>query len=155
MKATPAEIRKALAILDETPRRLAAAASRADEARARFKPDPKSWSAVEALSHLRACADVWGGSIESMLAEDEPSLPDIHPRQWIKQTNYPDLAFMESLHAFSRQREKLLRLLNSLTFEQWERVAWIRGRRHTVFTQARRMTKHEAEHCVQVEGLFR
>jgi hypothetical protein len=57
MKATPAEITKALLILDETPRRLAAASTHADAARLRLKPDARGWSAVDVLAHLRSCAD--------------------------------------------------------------------------------------------------
>ncbi len=154
MKATPSEIQKFLAVLAETPRRLAAASAHADESRLRLKPDPRGWSAVDILAHLRSCADVWGASIESMLAEEEPGLSDLHLRQWIKQTDYPDLSFVESLQSFSHQREKLLQILKSLLFEHWERGAWIGGRRHTVFTQVRRLAKHETEHCVQVEKLL-
>ena len=36
-----------------------------------------------------------------------------------------------------------------------ERGAVILGRRHTVFTQARRMAKHEAEHMEQIAGLLK
>ena len=154
MKATPAEIQQILSALDETPRRLTRASSRADANRLRLKPDPRGWSAVDILSHLRSCADVWGGSIESMLSEDEPTLPDIHPRQWQKQTDYETLSFARSLRAFAGQRGKLLNMLKSLTFVQWERGARIGGRRHTVFTQARRLAKHESEHCRQVEDLL-
>ena len=154
MKATSSEVAKALALLEETPRRLTAASSRTEAARLRLKPDARGWSAVDVLAHLRACADVWGASIVFMLSENEPTLPDLHPRKWIKQTNYPDLLFADSLQAFTRQRENLLEILQDLPFEDWSRGAMIGGRRHTVFTQARRMAKHETEHCAQVDELL-
>ena len=89
-----------------------------------------------------------------MLAEDEPTLPDLHPRHWEKETDYRKISFAASLKAFAGQRRKLLCLLRSLSFEAWERGANIGGRRHTVFTQARRLAKHETEHCAQVEELL-
>ncbi len=155
MEPTLPDIQKYLELLADTPRRLTAASAGVDESRLRLKPDPSGWSAVDALAHLRACADVWGDSIESMLAEDEPKLSDLHPRQWVKRTDYPSLSFADSLQAFTRQRKKLLELLKPLRFEDWSRGAMIGERRHTIFTQTRRMAQHEAEHCAQVEALSR
>lgn len=153
MKANPREIQEILKTLADVPRRLTKASANADKSRLRLKPEPSAWSAVDVLAHLRACADVWGDSIEDMLAEDEPKIPYRHPRQWVKRTDYPQLDFASSLRAYIRQRKSLLKILNSLAFEQWERGAQIQGRRHTVFTQARRMALHEVEHCGQVERL--
>ena len=147
------EIQEILETLADIPRRLTDLTANADESHLRLKPDPSAWSPVDVLAHLRACADVWGDSIEVMLAEEEPKIPYRHPRQWVKRTDYPQLDFSVSLKAFVRQRKALLKVLKSLTFAQWERGAQIQGRRHTVFTQARRMALHETEHCGQVERL--
>ncbi len=154
MKAALPDIQEYLETLADTPPRLAAASRSVDKSRLYFKPDSKSWSASDILAHLRACADVWGASIESMLTTREPTLPDIHPRQHLKQTDYRSLNFFESLQAFSHQRGKLLQILDHLEFEDWSRAALIGGRRHTVFTQARRMAGHELEHCTQIEFLL-
>ena len=51
------------------------------------------------------------------------------------------------------QRTNLMRVLRGLGPEAWERGAIIFERRHTVFSQARRMAKHEAEHCEQLDTL--
>jgi len=155
MRSTPVEIRQALTRLEQTPLRLAASASGLSEEALKTAPDEKSWSGTEILAHLRACADVWTHSIYAMLAEDTPTLPDINERRWAKVVGYPALPFSRLLEAFSLQRETLLLVLTSLPPESWERPALILGRRHTVFTQTRRMAKHEAEHCDQVEALLR
>jgi len=155
MKASPSEIAKYLKLLTETPRRLEKIARDFDEARLQFKPDKTSWSANDNLAHLRSCADVWGDSIEAMLAEAFPRVPYRHPRQWIKKTDYLELPFHESFQAFIVQRRKLLRVLKPLSFEDWSRAAIIKGREHTVFTQVRRMATHENVHCEQIEGLLR
>jgi len=154
MNITPAEIEKYLHLLSNTTHRLMKATQGFDDVRLQYKSDEKTWSANEILAHLRSCADVWGDSIEAMLAEDNPILPYRHPRQWIKKTNYPYLLFPESFKAFRMQRKKLLKILKSLSFEDWSRAAMIKHREHTVFSQTRRMALHEDVHCQQIEELL-
>ena len=155
MKATPSEIEKYLGIIAETPLRIGQAAKGLDEARLQFKPEGKSWSVNDILAHLRSCADLWTHSIYAILAENEPVFSDINERKWAKVTRYAELSFNESFRAFSLQRENLLRVLKALPFESWERSAIIFERKHTVFTQVRRMAKHEGEHCDQIEELLK
>ena len=155
MNITPNEIEKYLSLLYDTSRRLTKATQGFDDLRLQYKIDKKAWSVNDILAHLRSCADVWGGSIEAMLAEDRPTLPYRHPRQWIKKTNYPDLLFQESFQAFQMQRKNLLNVLNNLSFEDWSRAAIINQREHTVFSQTRRMALHEDVHCQQIEELLK
>jgi DinB family protein len=154
MNATPSEIARYLKLLAETLRRLEKIARDFDEARLQFKPDKNSWSVNDILAHLRACADVWGDSIEAMLAEEYPKVPYRHPRQWIKKTDYLELSFHESFQAFVVQRRKFLKALKPLSLEDWSRAAMIKGREHTVFTQVRRIGLHENVHCEQIESLL-
>ena len=154
MKATPAAIESFMQILSETPLRISAAAKGLDEANLQFKADRKSWSANDILAHLRSCADLWTHSIYAMLAENEPVFSDLDERKWAKVTRYAELPFAESLQAFSLQRENLLRVLKALPFVSWERSAIIFERKHTVFTQTRRMAKHEQEHWEQMKSLL-
>jgi hypothetical protein len=90
-----------------------------------------------------------------MLAEREPALPDINERKWAKVTGYAEVPFAESFQAYVFQREILLRILKALPFDAWERSAVISGRKHTVFTQVRRLAKHESEHLEQIESLLK
>jgi hypothetical protein len=155
IQATAAEIEKVLQMLEETPRRIASASNGLTEARLHDKADEKSWSANDILAHLRACVDVWGKSIQLMLAQDNPTMRHISPRTWIRKTNYPKLAFDESLQTFTTQHSDLLRTLRALAFEDWSRSAMIEGRKHSVFSQARRMALHEHEHCEQLEAILK
>ncbi len=154
MKATLPEIEQYLHLLEETPRRLEKITKSFDEARLQHRTKKENWSVNDILAHLRACADVWGDSIEAMLAEEHPTVPYRHPRQWVKKTDYPELPFHESLKAFTAQRKKLLKALKGLPLEDWSRAAKIQGREHTVFTQVRRMAMHENIHCEQIESLL-
>jgi len=154
MKATPAEIETFIQILSETPLQISQAAKGLDEVRLQFKADKKSWSANDIFAHLRSCADLWTHSIYAMLAETEPVFSDINERKWANVTQYAELPFAESFQAFLLQRENLLRILKALPFKSWERSAIIFERKHTVFTQTRRMAKHEQEHCEQIKSLL-
>jgi hypothetical protein len=154
MKTVPSEIEKYLKLLEETPRRLLKSAKSFDEGRLQQRIKKETWSVNDILAHVRACADVWGDSIERMLAEENPTVPYRHPRQWIKKTDYPQLPFRESLKAFTAQRKKLLKVLKRLSFEDWLRSAKIKGHEHTVFMQVRRMAIHENVHCEQIESLL-
>lgn len=155
MKSTPSEIKKYLVVLSETPPRIAQAVEDIDDVHLQQRTDAKSWSANDILAHLRSCADLWTHSIYAMLAENEPEFSDINERKWAKVTRYAELPFEESFQVFSLQRKNLVHVLQTLAFESWERSAIIFGRKHTVFTQARRMANHENEHVEQLESLLR
>lgn len=143
-----------LALLTESPGRIAAATRELEHVALHAQPEPGAWSINDILAHLRACADVWGGTIESMLSEQDPALPEIHPRQWIKRTDYREQSFQDSFRSYFEQRGQLLNTLKGLAFDDWSRGALIGGRRHTVFSQARRLAKHEDEHCRQIEEML-
>lgn len=126
--------------------------------RLRRKPDAGSWSANEVLAHLRACADVWGGSIMAMLTQDRPALRYISPRSWIKKTNYTSLAFADSFREYAKQRKELLNVLRALRDTDWSRDATIKAatkhRKETVLSYAQQMAQHEARHCEQIERIL-
>src|SRR5262245_29481462 len=117
MKVTPPQIEEYLNLLVQTSRCITKATKGLDEARLKFRSDKEPWSANDILAHLRSCADVWGDSIEAMLAEQNPHVPYRHPRQWIKKTDYLELSFRESFRAFIVQRKKLIKVLKTLPFE--------------------------------------
>lgn len=154
MKMTPREIEKYLDLLAGTLDHIAFITREASEELLHHKATKQDWSVRDILAHLRACSDVWGNSIEAMLADENPVLPDVHPRHRLKQTNYLDLRFRESLQALASQRAKMLSVLRQLSFEEWARSAMIGERKHTIFSQVRRMAKHEAEHITQIAAML-
>lgn len=150
-KATPAEIKKYLALLPETPRRLAAVTNGKSETELTAKSGPKVWSVVETLAHLRACEELWSYSIYAMLSEEHPTLALPDERRWAKVMGYAMEDFAASFQTFTLRRSILTRVLTPLTVEGWSRSADISGRNHTVFSQVRRMVLHEQEHLSQIE----
>lgn len=143
-----------LALLAEAPRRLAALTAALAPAQLQARPNHDEWSANEVLAHLRACADVWGGCIGTILAEERPAIRAVNPRTWIEQTDYRELEFSPSLHAFARQRAELLAALASLSPEKWSRAATVTGAgkplNRTVLTYAEWLARHERPHIKQI-----
>jgi hypothetical protein len=106
---------------------------------------------AQVLAHLRACADVWGNYIRTIIAEDRPQFRAVSPRTWIKQTDYPELKFLPSLRAFTTQRADLLAVLYPLPIDAWERSARVstvgRVLEPTVLSYA------ERPHIKQIAGI--
>jgi hypothetical protein len=146
-----------LTLLAETPLRIAALTFSLAPTQLQTTPNHDEWSANDVLAHLRACADVWGNCIVAMIAEDKPTVRAINPRTWIKKTNYLDLEFQSSLHAFTTQRADLLAVLELLPIDAWSRAATVTGAgkalERTVLFSAQWLARHERLHVKQVERI--
>ncbi|HEX2184473.1 MAG TPA: DinB family protein [Chloroflexota bacterium] len=157
MPSSSLTIEQVLALLAATPPRLAALSAGLAPAQLQTRPTPEEWSATEVLAHLRACADVWGGCIEAMLAQDRPTLRAVDPRTWIRSTDYPEQAFQPSLRAFATQRAGLLAILEPLPPAGWSRAATVTGAgkalERTVLSYAQRLARHERPHVKQIERI--
>jgi hypothetical protein len=148
---------EAFAQLAQTPSRIAEITAGLTPAELQLSPGPGEWSANEVLAHLRACADVWGGSIATILATHTPTLRAVNPRTWIKDTDYPALRFRTSLVRFTEQREALLAVLQALSNRGWSRKAIVTGAgsplEKTVLAYAGRMAVHERSHLGQFQRI--
>lgn len=148
-----------LTVLDDTPDRLGAVTGGIAERQLSSPPADGEWSIVEVLAHLRSCSDVWGGAIETIVAEDHPTIKAVSPRTWIESTDYRDRKFRPSLEAFATQRARHLALLRSLESSGWSRAATVTGGgaplELTVHSYADRWARHERTHCKQVERTVR
>jgi DinB superfamily len=144
-----------LTLLAEAPRRIEALTAGLARARLHTAVSQDEWSANEVLAHLRACADVWGGSIVKMIRDDHPTLRAISPRTWIHNTDYAECAFGPSFQAYNRQRAELLALLEGLSPEEWARGGTFTGAgrllERTVLSEASAIALHERPHIKQIE----
>ena len=154
MDGRPPTTEPILTLLTENPRRIAALTAGLAPAQLGTPHGPGGWSLNDILAHVRSCADVWGGCIATMLAEDEPTIRAINPRTWIKGTNYRELEFQPSLRAYMRQRARLLAVLAPLPSASWSRSATVTGAgavlRRTIFFYARWLANHERSHVKQI-----
>ena len=145
-----AAVEEVMSILPETPRRIAALTEGVASDRLQAPPPFGGWSANEVLAHLRACADVWGDCMRTILTEDTPTLTAINPRRWIRDTDYPRQDFRRSLRAFAKQRAGLLAVVEPLSPEEWARMAnvkvWGSVYERTVLFYAQWLARHERSH---------
>ncbi|MEP6697811.1 MAG: DinB family protein [Pseudonocardiales bacterium] len=147
-----------LTVLARSPHRIAEITADATPAQLHTAPDRDEWSANDVLAHLRACADVWGECIATIIAEDLPTLRAVNPRTWIRKTHYLELQFRPSLRAFAAQRADLMALLESLPPDGRSRAATVTGAgrvlQHTVLSYAQRLARHERQHVKQIGGML-
>jgi len=143
-----------LSLLAAAPGRIAAAADGLSPEQLRTAPAPGEWSANHILAHLRACADVWGDCIATILAEDHPTIRAMNPRTWMERMDYPQQEFRVSLQAYTVQREALVAVLASLPPEAWARAATVKGAgkplERTVLGYADSLAVHERAHLKQM-----
>jgi len=120
-------------------------------------PNHDEWSANDVLAHLRACADVWGNCIATIITEDTPTLRAVNPLTWIKKMDYLELDFRPSLRTFATQRADLMAVLEPLPHEGWSRTATVTGAgkplQRTVLFYAQWLARHERQHVKQVEHI--
>lgn len=150
---------QALNLLAAHPRRLAALTDGLTHTQLHTPPTEGAWSINDVLAHLRACADMWGGCMARMIAEEKPTLRAINPRTWIKRTDYLQQDFAPSLRAFTAQRADLLAQLGSLPPDGWLRSATVTGAgatlQRTVLFYGDWLARHERTHVRQVERIAR
>lgn len=150
------DVAAVVGLLRATPSRIAELTAPVPADRLHEPPSEGEWSAREVLAHLRACADVWGGCIVTMLDVDRPTIRAVNPRAWIDRTDHLAQRFGPSLRAFAAQRAELLARLEPLPPEAWERSATITGAgrplQHTVRHYADRMATHERAHLRQIDA---
>lgn len=144
-------------MLAEAPPRIAARTAGLTREQLHAAPAPGEWSVNDILAHLRACADVWGRTIATMLAQNTPTIRTISPRTWIKKTDYPEQEFHPALHAFTTQRGALLADLEALAPGDWSRAATMTGAGKpftlTVHSYAQALAEHERPHIKQIERI--
>lgn len=143
-----------LSLLAAAPGRIAAATDGLSPEQLRTAPAPGEWSDNDILAHLRACADVWGDCIATILAEEHPTIRAINPRTWMARMDYPQQEFRVSLQAYTAQREALVAVLEALSPVAWARAATVKGAgktlERTVLGYADSLAVHERAHLKQM-----
>jgi hypothetical protein len=152
--ASGSETRQIVTVLSEIPEQIARIARGRTDHQLHRKPAPDAWSARDIVAHLRACAEVWGRSIERMITEDHPTIRYVSPRGWIRKTDYLERSFRDSLREFSHGRAGLVETLRALDASGWSRRATFTGttlgRDASVLSYAKRIADHEVGHLGQL-----
>ena len=148
-----------MAILPETPRRIAAMTDGLTPTEScAHRPRPMPGRSMTSLAHLRACHDVLGGSILRIVAEDRPKWRRESPRTWIRKTDYPDWEFAPAFAAFRSQRTDLLKVLEPLPPDELGPFAMVTERdgeieARTALYYGDWLAEHERQHWEHLEGI--
>ena len=108
------------------------------------RPAPEEWSPTEILCHLRDVdAEVNLPRINKMLAGSNPFLPGVDSDRWAAERNYQQQDGQHALRHFVASRMRMLRILENMSFQDWERSA-----RHSIFgpTQLKELVSIVASH---------
>lgn len=87
------------------------------------RPDPERFTLREMIAHLADWELIWKMRIERILAEDNPALPDIDEGQRAIDNDYARQNPLQNITRFRSGREATIKILQSMTDEQWERTA--------------------------------
>ena len=152
---TNANIEKVIELLRDTPAQLESLSKLLREEGFRQPLGAGERSFTEDLAHLIHTEARSSEAIYLALLLDEPLMSDIHPeRQWGKLLRYDLLAFSDLLAYFKLRRAVLLRVLASLTEEQWGRLIREEGkkRKESVYWRARTIAMHELDHLTDLQS---
>ena len=150
-------VEKILSLLSETPAIITELTDGLTPTQLHTPPNSDEWSANDVLAHLRACADVWGNCIATVLSQDTPTFRAVNPRTYMRDTDYPEQAFRPSFQGFIKQREALLAVLEPLAPEDWLRTAKVTGAgkplERSVHLYAEFIAVHERSHRKQFKRI--
>lgn len=157
-RGKPLTIDEVLAILEASPRQIAALTRELTASRLNTAPVLGVWSINDVLAHLRSVSDARGEFIRAMVATPRPTLRAIDPRALQRRGDY-GVDFGASFRAFRAQRARLVRYLKGLPRRSWSRTAVITGggppRERTALFYAQWVAGHERAHIRQLTRALR
>ncbi len=112
-----------LKTLSGTPAKLKAALKGVPKKLPLWTPGPGKWSMLEIVAHMRDMErDAYINRYRRILAEDNPTLPDVDGDLIALRDDYRSLKLSEVLRDFVKLRKECLKLLKSVKAGQWERM---------------------------------
>lgn len=116
------------------------------------RPAPEAWAPVEVICHLRDAEEMFGQRVETILANDEPALPDAGPSdRWAQERQYRRHDPAAALAHFRRRRGESLEALIALPLADWQRGGERPGRgRLTIDRLVALIAWHDDNHLAQI-----
>jgi uncharacterized damage-inducible protein DinB len=126
----------------------------ASDAALRKSPAPGKWSVIAIIAHMAEDELVSSWRYRQMLESNGCALAGFDQDLWAKLGRYEDWSAEGALQMFTLLRDANLRMLKTLSEEEWERhgVHAERGRM-TVRDLARHMAGHDRNHLEQIRRL--
>lgn len=112
-----------LHIVAETPTRLKAALKGVPKKLLLWTPGPGKWSILEIVAHMRDMErDAYLTRYRRILAEDNPTLPDLDGDVIAIRDDYRSLKLPGLMRDWLKLRKECLKLLKSVKGSRWERI---------------------------------
>jgi hypothetical protein len=116
-----------------------------DDTALRRRPDPRTWSAIEYLGHLRDLMAYHRFLIERATAEERPAVESVDPDTTVASAGYAHASLDDLLGQFARRVDRLVTLIDSLDAEAVDREIAL-GDREIDVTLVTRSALHEGHH---------
>jgi uncharacterized damage-inducible protein DinB len=140
-----------LAVLTATPGQLTQLLAGIPEGEWSRRPGPDQWSITEILAHLADSELVYGFRIRLILEGGGPPIQSIDQDAWVRLTRYAEQDPTLSLDSIRINRERLVRLLERLPQESWERYGIHSERgKETVSQIVHLLAGHDLAHIKQI-----
>jgi uncharacterized damage-inducible protein DinB len=112
-----------LETLASTPARLKAAVTGVPRKLLHWTPAPGKWSIQEIVCHMRDMErEAYLARYQRIMAEDNPTLPDVDGDRYALERDYRSLKLGEVLRDWARSRKECLKLLKKVKGDAWQRV---------------------------------
>ena len=129
-----------------------------DEATLRWRPIPDKWSIKEIMCHLRDMErEAYLARYRRMLAEDNPSLPNVDQNRVAYEGNYIEQDAKAALAEFKRLRAETIQTLEAAPAESWSRGGTheIDGPLTIEQMVTRQIKGNDLNHLVQMKDIVR
>lgn len=143
-----------LEVLRATGGRLRALLAGRSDAELRRPERPGKWSLAHVAQHLADSELVWGYRLRRVLAEDRPTITGYDQDLWARRLDYASADVSAALAMFEVLRAANLRLLESATEEDLQRVGvHVERGEETVAHMIRLYAGHDILHLRQIERI--
>jgi DinB superfamily len=140
-----------LKVQEATPRELERLTKPATRARMGKRPAADKWSVAEILAHLAEAEWVGGYRIRTILSADRTPIQAYDQDAWARSGSYAKQKPADSLALFRTLRQANLRLLKSLSSEQWKQYGIHAERgKESIERIARMFAGHDLNHLEQI-----
>ena len=144
-----------LSIQRQTPAKLARLIDGVSIQQLGHRPSPDKWSIIEILAHLAEDELATSWRYRQMIEHDGETLHGFDQELWGRLGNYATWGVGEALELFRLLREANLRMLGTLSPEQWECSGnHVERGKLTVRELACHMSAHDINHVTQIERLL-
>jgi uncharacterized damage-inducible protein DinB len=119
------------------------------------RPSPSKWSAHEHACHISTADALYFSRLELILSDPSPYIRSMVPSPEEEAGSLLKMDLDEALDHYVRERARLVKRLNELSMEDWQRTAVHEAyRQYSVWIMFRQLLLHEMLHAFRIEELL-